>query len=225
MGNTDLVGDVRRLIVFDLDGTLVDSQRDVAESANQLIAERGGQPLALDTVTEMVGGGAELLVHRALEAAGLEPDAEGLRRYLDIYDTRLVQTTVPYPGIPHALASLAPTPRAVLTNKPRKPADWILTVLGLRHHFVEIVGGDGPFPKKPDPSGLLHLIDAHGATPGSTVLVGDSPIDVKTAARAGTRCCVVKYGFGFRAFEGAEPDVAVSIVAHPADLAETIEAL
>ena len=219
------MGDLRRLIVFDLDGTLIDSRRDLADSANQLVTERRGAPLDLEAVTRMVGEGAARLVQRALEASGLEPDAGGLRRFLEIYDTRLLRTTAPYPGIPDALAAMAPNPRAVLTNKPRKPAEWILSVLGLRHHFVEIVGGDGPFARKPDPEGLRHLMAQHDATPASTVLVGDSPIDVETARRAGARCCVVSYGFGFTAFEGAEPDGAAAVVADAASLARAIEAL
>ena len=218
------MGHLRSLIVFDLDGTLIDSRRDLADSANQLIAERGGRQLDLEAVTRMVGGGAALLVRRALEAAGLESDPDGLNRFLEIYDTQLLRTTAPYPGVPHLLAQLSAHPRAVLTNKPRKPAEWILTMLGLRHHFVEIVGGDGPFPAKPDPAGLQHLMAQHDAIPDSTILIGDSPIDVETAQRAGASCCVVSYGFGFAAFEGAESDGAVSVAASTAELVRTIEA-
>lgn len=213
------------LIVFDLDGTLIDSRRDLAESANQLLAERGGKPLDLETVTQMIGGGAAQLVQRTFAASGLEADADGLSRFLEIYDTRLVKTTKPYPGVPHVLAQLSGHARAVLTNKPRKPAEWILEVLGLRHHFVEIVGGDGPFARKPDPEGLQHLIARHGATPAATVLVGDSPIDVETARSAGTRCCIVSYGFGFAAFEGGAVEEGIGVAASTGELADLLETL
>lgn len=212
------------LIAFDLDGTLIDSRRDLADAANQLLTERGGKPLDLDTVTQMIGGGAAQLVRRTFEASGLDPDPEGLARFLEIYDTRLVKTTKAYPGVPQALAQLSGHTRVVLTNKPRKASEWILDVLSLRHHFVEVVGGDGPFARKPDPEGLLHLISAHGATPQTTVLVGDSPIDVETAQRAGARCCVVSYGFGFAAFRGAAPDGAV-VAGTTWELVDALDAL
>jgi phosphoglycolate phosphatase len=122
------------------------------------------------------------------------------------------------------LAELAPHARAVLTNKPRKPAEWILNMLGLRHHFVEVIGGDGPFPRKPDPAGLLHLMEEHGAAPEATVLVGDSPIDVETAKRAGARCCVVSYGFGFAAFDGIRPESAISVAANAGELVRALNA-
>jgi phosphoglycolate phosphatase len=211
------------LIVFDLDGTLIDSRRDLADSANQLITERGGKPLDLDDITRMVGHGAAELVQSALEASGLESTEEGLRRFLEIYDTRMLSTTKAYPGIPQALAQLSGHTRAVLTNKPRKPADWILTMLGLRHHFVEVIGGDGPHARKPDPAGLEHLMASHGATPAQTVLVGDSPVDVETARRAGTHCCVVSYGFGFAAFEDVALHATVPVAANISELIRALE--
>jgi phosphoglycolate phosphatase len=213
------------LIVFDLDGTLIDSRRDLADSANQLISERGGTPLDLDDITRMVGHGAAQLVQSALEASGLESTEDGLRRFLEIYDTRMLSTTKPYPGIPQALAQLSGHARAVLTNKPRRPAEWILTMLGLQHHFVEIVGGDGPHARKPDPAGLVHLMTTHGALPEQTVLVGDSPIDVETARRAGKRCCVVSYGFGYAAFDDAALGDTVPVAANIGQLINAIEAL
>jgi phosphoglycolate phosphatase len=213
------------LIVFDLDGTLIDSRRDLADSANQLITERGGKPLDLDDITRMVGGGAAQLVQSALEASGLESTEDGLRRFLEIYDTRMLSTTRAYPGIPQALAQLSGHARAVLTNKPKRPAEWILTMLGLRHHFVEIVGGDGPHARKPDPQGLAYLMATHGASADETVLVGDSPIDVETARRAGTRCCVVSYGFGFAAFEEEGLGQTVPVAANIGQLINAIETL
>ncbi len=213
------------LIVFDLDGTLIDSRRDLAESANQLLAERGGAPLDLETVTQMIGDGAVQLVRRTFAASGLEADEDGLSRFLEIYDTRLVKTTKPYPGVPHVLAQLSGHARAVLTNKPRKPAEWILEVLGLRHHFVEIVGGDGPFARKPDPEGLQYLIETHHAAPATTVLVGDSPSDVETARRAGTRCCIVSYGFGFSAFEDGKVGDGIGVAGSTGELVQALETL
>ena len=103
------MGDLRRLIVFDLDGTLVDSRRDLADAANALIIERGGTPLPEEAIGRMVGDGAAMLVRRALSAAGLAPGDTSLPRFLELYDTRLLRTTRAYPGIPEALQAIRPS--------------------------------------------------------------------------------------------------------------------
>ncbi len=189
------------LIVFDLDGTLVDSQRDLADATNALIEDLGGHLLALEEVTAMVGEGAAVLVRRALVAAGLNPDApDALERFLSHYDQRLTLHTRPYPGIPEALSVLASQGHtlAVLTNKPQGATEKILAGLALAHVFSDVVGGDTDDGRKPDPAGLLAIIDRAASTLSSTVLIGDSPIDLETARRAGTRVCLARYGFGFR---------------------------
>ena len=192
------MGDVRRLIVFDLDGTLVDSRRDLADAANALIRERGGAPLPEDAIGRMVGEGARVLVERALTAAGLAVDASSLPRFLDLYDERLLNTTAPYPGIPQTLETLASYATiAVLTNKPLAPSLRILDALALSRSIAATVGGDGPFPKKPDPAALLHLMQRFSASPRATAMVGDSWIDRETARRAGTAICLARYGFGY----------------------------
>lgn len=188
-----------RLTVFDLDGTLIDSRRDLADAANALLEELGARPLPIDAVAAMVGEGAAVLVRRALAASGLDPEAPGaLERFLAHYDRRLVAHTRPYDGMLDALQSLKPsTVLAVLTNKPARPTRTILDALGLAPFFDHVVGGDTPYGRKPDPAGLLHLMKAAGVDAGATVLVGDSPIDRETAWRAGTGVCLVRYGFGF----------------------------
>jgi phosphoglycolate phosphatase len=187
-----------RLVAFDLDGTLVDSLRDLAEAVNDLLAERGASPLPLDEVARMVGDGAATLVARATAAAGLPPSTDALARFLEIYDARLLAWTRPYPGIPELLAALKPRVRlAVLTNKPLAATRAILSGLALDAYFEEVVGGDGPFPRKPDPAGLRHLMHHADADPAATLLVGDSRVDWQTAQAAGSQICLVRYGFGF----------------------------
>ncbi len=186
-------------VVFDLDGTLIDSQRDLAEAANALILERGGTPQPVEAIAAMVGEGAALLVRRALTAAGLPADSDGaLPRFLELYDERLLQTTQLYDGMADALDRLAHHVLAVLTNKPANATRQILEGLGIAARFRWIVGGDGPFPRKPDPSSLLYLIEQAHTTGAETVMVGDSAIDLATARAAGTRVCVARYGFGFK---------------------------
>jgi len=188
------------LIVFDLDGTLIDSRRDLADSANALIAERGGMPQPIEAITAMVGEGAPLLVRRALTAARLDPeDPTALPRFLELYDERLLAHTQLYPGTRDALADLSRDARlAVLTNKPQRPTERILEGLGLASFFDRVIGGDTPLPRKPDPGGLRDLMTKAGTGSGSTVMVGDSAIDLRTARAAGTSICLVRYGFGFR---------------------------
>ena len=195
------MGDLRRLIVFDLDGTLVDSRRDLADSANQLITELGGSPLSEDAIARMVGEGAATLVRRALAAARVTDVRGALHRFLEIYDTRLLRHTCLYPGIDDVIRFARTVGRvAVLTNKPAGPSDRILAGLGIRDLFERVVGGDGPFPRKPDPAALLDLIDTAAALPSTTLLIGDSTIDHETALRAGVRTCLVSFGFGYATF-------------------------
>ena len=188
-----------RLVVFDLDGTLIDSRQDLADAANALIVERGGAPLPVDAVTRMVGEGAALLVRRALTAAALPPDLDSaLPRFLELYDERLLANTRLYPGTDAALEAIAADATlAVLTNKPQRPTETILRGLHIDRYFARVIGGDTPFGRKPDPAGLQHLIAALHSSVDETVLVGDSAIDLRTARAAGVRICMVKYGFGF----------------------------
>jgi len=199
------VGDLHRLIAFDLDGTIVDSRRDLADSANELIVEFGGSPLPEEAIARMVGEGAATLVRRALTAARVTDAGTDLRgvltRFLEIYDTRLLRHTRVYPGLADVIRFARTLGRVVvLTNKPLAPSERILEGLGIRNLFDEVTGGDGPLPRKPDPAALQALMRGAGATPDTTLLVGDSAIDHETAIRAGVRCCLVSFGFGYDTF-------------------------
>jgi phosphoglycolate phosphatase len=194
---------VIRLFVFDLDGTLVDSLRDLADSANELLVSCGGAPLDADAVARMVGEGAATLVSRVFAAAGVSQPADALTRFLTIYDTRLVNHTRPYEGMADTLTALSSRASlAVLTNKPLEATRKILDGLQLStfFHADAVIGGDGPFPRKPDPAGLQRLYERANVAASETVLVGDSLIDWQTARNAGTAICLARYGFGFREF-------------------------
>lgn len=186
------------LIVFDLDGTLVDSRRDLAESANELLSHYGASSLDVEDVGRMVGDGARVLVERVLAARQVQaPLPAALDQFLSIYERRLVQHTRPYPGIEAMLERVRAGARlAVLTNKPSRHTMLLLQALRLSHYFFEALGGDTPFPRKPDPSALEHLMTVAGVSPGQTMMVGDSMIDVETAHRAGAASCFIHHGYG-----------------------------
>jgi phosphoglycolate phosphatase len=191
---------VIKLLVFDLDGTLVDSRRDLAQSANDLLAECGCPVQTDDAIGRMIGEGAAVLVSRAFAASGGEPPPDALSRFLAIYNERLLETTRPYPGMTDVLTALGSRyVLAVLTNKPRASTGRILDGLDLARHFDpdRVLGGDAPWPRKPDPAGLLALCSQTGASPSTTMLVGDSLIDWRTARAAATQVCLAEYGFGF----------------------------
>ena len=206
-------------IVFDLDGTLVDSVSDLAASASELVTSLGGPPLDANDVAMMVGEGAGVLVRRALAASGLEvatPDA--LARFLAIYDRRLLDTTVAYDGVPEMLLLVSRQARlSVLTNKPLAPSRRLLEGLGLLHYFHAVIGGDTALGRKPEPAALRSL--AEGAE--HAVLVGDSPIDWQTAGNAGCDFVWARYGFGAARFD--RPPDTPYIIDRPAELAGVID--
>jgi phosphoglycolate phosphatase len=211
-----------RLVVFDLDGTLVDSRRDIAESANDLLVECGAQPLSEEAIGTMVGDGAATLIARAFAAAGCPPPADALGRFLDIYDRRLLRHTRVYDGIPALLETLSATlATAVLTNKPIGSTLAILDGLELTRFFRGgVLGGDGPHPRKPDPAGLLQLMQTAGASPGETLMVGDSGADWQAARAASTRSCLARYGFGFHSVPIALLTPDDSIIDRPLDVVD-----
>jgi phosphoglycolate phosphatase len=211
---------VARLVVFDLDGTLVDSAGDIATAVNAALARlRPASPrVPLERVVGFVGDGARVLIERVLQHQGLElePDAV-LPVYLECYRERLLDTTRLYPGIEDALAGLAAKgcALAVLTNKPGDMSRAMLDGLGVAPRFSRIWGGGDTRARKPDPAGLVSLAAELGAAIAETWMVGDSAIDVQTARAAGARAAGVAWGFDVNAFRSAQPD---RIVENPQEL-------
>jgi phosphoglycolate phosphatase len=209
------------LYVFDLDGTLIDSRRDLADSVNALLVENGAPALPQTAIGRMVGDGAATLIARALEASGLPNLSGALGRFLAIYEQHLTDYTRPYAGIPEALTILGQRATlALLTNKPIASTRIILERLDLARYFAEplVIGGDGPFGRKPDPAGLLELVRSAGAAASRAVLIGDSLIDWKTARAAGTSICLAGYGFGFEGFPVNQIAIDDRVVDSPAAL-------
>jgi phosphoglycolate phosphatase len=212
---------ISRLFVFDLDGTLIDSRRDIADSANDLLLLAGANPLPEQTIGRMVGDGVATLLARAFSASGREQPVDALDRFLEIYSRRLLEHTRPYPQVPQVLNALSERGRlAVLTNKPIDATRRILAGLDLARYFSDsfVIGGDGPLARKPDPAGLCHLIAEAHERPESTTLIGDSLIDWSTARNAGAHVCLARYGFGFEGFPLDRLDANACVVDTPEQL-------
>ena len=210
------------LLVFDLDGTLVDSTRDLATATNAALQRVApGQPaLPVETVLGFVGNGARVLIEKTLQHAGVDRPADDvLPVFLECYDRCLLDTTRPYPGIPEALGALAGCPLAVLTNKPGPLARRLLEGLGLAPRFARIWGpGDVP-ARKPDGAGLVRLVEELGATPSTTWMIGDSPVDAQTARAAGVRIAGVTWGLAPEDLRREKPDRLVDDARGLVDLA------
>lgn len=220
-----------KLLVFDLDGTLIDSAQDLCNSVNAALAQSGRGPLADPVIAGFVGNGAPLLVRRSLAMAGGVPPEEidesllndAYACFIQHYREHKLDFTYAYEGVLESLAALKalhdtpgnlPRTMAVLTNKPVRPARGICEGLGMADYFLHIYGGDS-FPlKKPDPLGLRTLMTEAAATPEETVMIGDSKVDVITARNAGAWSIGCAFGFGQDTLSETRPDILVD---RPAD--------
>jgi phosphoglycolate phosphatase len=215
------IGGVRAL-VFDLDGTLIDSKLDLALAVNAAREHLGLAPLAHERIFGYVGRGAPMLIRQALgREAGEAEVARALEFFLGYYRQHLLDNTVPYPGVREALDALNGRPMAVLSNKPAGPSKRILEGLGLEKFFRFIYGGNSFDQKKPDPAGMNTLLRDFGVAPHETMMVGDSEYDVLTARNAGTWACGVTYGLGSHQLTQHPPDLLLDNLSElPACLTE-----
>jgi phosphoglycolate phosphatase len=186
-----------RALIFDLDGTLIDSQRDMIRSVNAMLEEMGREQLHEDTISGYIGHGAPQLVGQALGNGSTAEELErALKFFFAHYEEHKLDSTCAYPGVPEALAQLAVFNMAILTNKPVRVSVRILEGLGLAKYFRAVYGGNSFETKKPDPLGAQTILREFGAAPAEAVLIGDSEVDVQTARNAGTFAAAVNYGFG-----------------------------
>lgn len=200
-----------RALIFDLDGTLIDSGIDLAFSVNAALKEMGRSPLPHDQIFAYVGQGAPRLIERALGPDATQEQCErGLAFFLSYYREHMLDNTVTYPGVREGLAALEGMPMAVLTNKPVRFSRLILEGLGLSRYFRYVYGGNSFPAKKPDPQGMEVLLGNLGVAPRQALVVGDSEIDVQTARNAGTWVCCVNYGLGRERLSEYAPDLLVA---------------
>ena len=186
-----------RGLIFDLDGTLIDSKQDLIHSVNAMLRELGRETLAEETIARYIGHGAPRLVARALGEDTTEYDRQrGLEFFLAYYEEHKLDSTRAYPGVLQALEKLKALPMAVLTNKPVRVSVRILEALGLSRFFRTTYGGNSFETKKPDPLGANMILRELGVSANQGLMIGDSDVDVQTARNAGMFAAAVNYGFG-----------------------------
>lgn len=199
-----------RALIFDLDGTLIDSKLDLALAVNATLAELGREPLPHEQIFGYVGRGAPALISRALGAAASEQDCMlGLEFFIKYYSAHKLDNTNLYPGVRETLDALKGMPMAVYTNKPVRVSRSMIEDLGVAEHFRYVYGGNSFERKKPDPMGVELILRQFGAAPAQTMFVGDSEVDVQTARNSGTWVCGVTYGFGSHRLAEYPPDLLV----------------
>ena len=215
------------LLIFDLDGTLVDSRLDLANSVNAMLRHYGKPELPNDVIGSYIGNGAPMLVRRSLG----DPDdeqfvQEALLYFMGYYREHKLDTTYVYDGIFPALDAIlarrngfGEMKMAVLSNKPVGPSRGIVEALGLGRYFFQVYGGNSFHTKKPDPAGVQALMTEAGVRAEQTVIIGDSDVDMITARNAGIYSLGVTYGLAPHTLEDAPPDVLVD---HPRELADVL---
>jgi phosphoglycolate phosphatase len=203
-----------RILIFDLDGTLIDSELDLVLSVNATLKHMGHAELPQDLVRSYIGRGAAALIRSSLGPSVTDQQAEeGHEFFLSYYRRHMLDNTVTYPGVREALNRLASYSMAVLTNKPVRFSERILEGLGIANHFQFVFGGNSFEKKKPDPMGVELLLRNFSAQPQEAMMVGDSDVDVQTARNSGIYSCGVSYGLGFDGMRAHPPDVMLDSLA------------
>jgi phosphoglycolate phosphatase len=208
------------LIVFDLDGTLIDSRLDLANAVNATRRHLGMAALDNERVYSYVGNGAPLLIRRAVGEQATEPEVqEALEYFLEYYREHDLDFTTLYPGVVESLERLTAAGKrmAVLTNKPVRVSQAIVEGLGVAPHFFRVYGGNSFEFKKPNPIGIETLLEVTGIARESALMVGDSSVDIETARNAQIACCGVTYGFQPESLEVTPPDIKVDRMEQMAD--------
>ena len=185
------------LIIFDLDGTLIDSSRDIAWAANETLKAMGYAPMETPEIVAAIGWGVTMLLEQLMPDSGPHAIAKARESFLDFYGGHLTVETTVYPGVMETVSHFAGLGKkmAVVTNKPEGLARRALDELGLGGFFSMVVGGDTLGARKPDPAPLLKVMEGLAHAPSATVMVGDSPVDCEAGRKAGVSTIAVSYGF------------------------------
>lgn len=184
-----------KLLIFDLDGTLVDSLRDITDAINHAIGPLGYKPLSPEKAKHFVGRGVTKLIESILDEKHRENLQEVLDRFLEYYSQNLTRHTRAYPGVKETLEALKGYKKAVLSNKRQALSERILRELGLIEHFHYVIGSDTLNQKKPSPQGILYLLQKEGISPEEAMIIGDSELDIEAGKKAGVLTVAVGYGY------------------------------
>jgi phosphoglycolate phosphatase len=198
------------LIMFDFDGTLADTKDDIAASANHVLNRRGQPEKPVDEIAGYIGDGLPTLLKRVLRVEDDDVIVEAIKTFREHYFDHCLDKTRAYPGVEDTLDYFTDKTLAVVTNKPKVFTDKILESLGLSHHFITVVGGDGAYAKKPSPEAFQAVLGALMIPARKALVVGDSPNDIKGGRAAGCITCAVTYGIGSRELlKASSPDFTV----------------
>lgn len=198
------------VLIFDLDGTLVDSKKDLTSSVNYVRSSFGLPGLLEKEIAGFIGDGAQMLIQRALGPDVSAADVQsGLQLFLAYYREHMLDQSVLYPGVAETLANLSDYRMAILTNKPVRFSRRMLEGLGIHDRFAAVYGGNSFERKKPDPIGIFQILTDTGGTLEETWMIGDSAVDVLTGRRAGVRTCGVSWGYAGETFAETPPDFLI----------------
>lgn len=198
------------VLIFDLDGTLVDSKKDLTNSVNHVRSTFHLPELTEHEISSFIGDGAQMLIQRALGADAPPADVHaGLQLFLSYYREHMLDQSVLYPGVYETLGRLSSHSLAVLTNKPIRFSRTMLEGLGILDRFAAVYGGNSFERKKPDPIGVFQILKDTGAELEKTWMIGDSAVDVLTGRNAGVRTCGVSWGYATESFKNTPPDVLI----------------
>ncbi len=201
---------MKPVLIFDLDGTLVDSKKDLTASVNYIRHRFDLPALTEDEIARFIGDGALMLIRRALAENGSEENVQaGLQLFLSYYRAHMLDQTTLYPGVRETLDRLRDCKLAVLTNKPVHFSCAMLDGLGIYKHFVAVYGGNSFERKKPDPIGIYQILSETKGLREKTWMIGDSSVDVRTGRGAGVTTCGVTYGYSTKSFEEHPPDYLI----------------
>jgi phosphoglycolate phosphatase len=201
---------VRPVLIFDLDGTLVDSKKDLTASVNYIRTRFDLPVLTEEEIARFIGNGALMLIRRALDTRATEDNVQaGLQMFLSYYRAHMLDNTALYPGVRETLDKLGDCKLAVLTNKPIHFSCAMLDGLGIYRHFTVVYGGNSFDHKKPDPVGIYQILSDTKGQRDKTWMIGDSAVDVLTGRNAGVTTCGVTYGYATETFKDAQPDFLI----------------
>jgi phosphoglycolate phosphatase len=201
---------VGSVLIFDLDGTLVDSKKDLTSSVNHVRLNFGLPQLTEHQIASFIGDGAQMLIRRALGPEASEADVQsGLQLFLSYYRDHMLDQSVLYPGVSEVLERLGDFRLAVLTNKPIRFSRMMLEGLGILKRFAAVYGGNSFERKKPDPIGIHQILADTSGHAAATWMIGDSAVDVLTGRNAGVKTCGVSWGYAAPSFEHTPPDALI----------------